>query len=253
MKWLLVFLAIWNVAGALLRFFRMPLERLRLARRLYPSRDMLPLEQSSDLEVSLDAKARYRAAAEQVRRLAQLPMPALLYSSKPGMHAGTRGWFRHQVTVSRGALLYASDEDLLAILAHEFGHIRYRHFAVQRIADVAAAAAYAAVVHNLWHTNLAWYAYLGIWSLLDFSYSLLRLSVGSMTELMADHFAARKLGLANELSRGLMRAQCFNGSTEFNQITNFYPTVRLRVRFIARYAGSSWSSLPSSSAPAGER
>ncbi len=253
MKWLLVFFAIWNVAGALLRTFRMPLEKLRFTRRLYPRRDMLPLDCVSDREASPDAKARYRAAAEEVCRLAGMPMPELLYSPKPGMRAGTRGWVRHQVQLSRGALQHASPEDLVAILAHEFGHIRYRHFAVQRISEMIAAAAYAGVVHAVWHTHLAWYACLGIWSLLDFSFSLFRLSVGSATELMADHFAARQLGLAAELSRGLMRAQCFNGATEFTQITSFYPTVRLRVRLITRYSGSRWSSLPSSSVRSGER
>jgi hypothetical protein len=90
-------------------------------------------------------------------------------------------------------------------------------------------------VFLLWHSSLHWYAYLGIWSLLDFSYSLLRLAAGGVMELMADHFAAYKFGLAGELSRGLMRAQCLNGSTEFAQITNFYPTVRLRLRLLSRY------------------
>ena len=38
------------------------------------------------------------------------------------------------------------------------------------------------------------------------------------------------------LSRGLMRAQCVNGATEFVQITHFYPTVKLRVRLLSRYS-----------------
>jgi len=33
-----------------------------------------------------------------------------------------------------------------------------------------------------------------------------------------------------------MRAQCVNGATEFVQITHFYPTVKLRLRLLARYA-----------------
>jgi Zn-dependent protease with chaperone function len=213
----------------------MPLEKLRFMRRLYPNRDMLTLEQVSELELSSSAKARYRAAAVEVRRLAGMRMPELLCSTKAGMLAGTRGWIRHQVQLSRGTLNHASEEDLLAILAHEFGHIYYRHFAILRIAEVAASVAYAYVVGWLWHTSFAWYAYLGIWSLLDFSFSMFRLAVGSATELMADHFAAYKLGLANELSRGLMRAQCFNGATEFTQITSFYPTVKLRLRLLSRY------------------
>jgi Zn-dependent protease with chaperone function len=235
MKWLLVFFAIWNVACALLRAFRMPLEKLRFMRRLYPNRDLLALEQVGDRELSSGAKARYRAAAEQVRRLAGMRMPELLCSPKRGMLAGTRGWIRHQLQLSRGTLNHASEEDLLAILAHEFGHIYYRHFAVLRIAELAASATYAFVVGRLWHTSFTWYAYLGIWSLLDFSFSMFRLAIGSATELMADHFAAHKLGLASELSRGLMRAQCFNGATEFRQIISFYPTVKLRLRLLSRY------------------
>jgi hypothetical protein len=42
--------------------------------------------------------------------------------------------------------------------------------------------------------------------------------------------------MADELSRGLVRAQCFNGATEFTLITHFYPTVRLRVHLLSRYA-----------------
>src|SRR5450755_1243785 len=165
MKWLLVFFAIWNVACALLRAFRMPLEKLRFMRRLYPNRDMLTLDQVSDLELSSGARARYRAAAEQVRRLTGMPMPELVCSPRAVMQAGTRGWIRHQLQVSRGALNHACDEDLLAIVAHEFGHIYYRHFAVLRIAELTAAAAYACVVSQLWHMSFTWYAYLGIWSL----------------------------------------------------------------------------------------
>src|SRR5205823_13647312 len=100
------------------------------------------------------------------------------------------------------------------------------------------------VVFALWHTSLPWYAYVALWSLLDFSFSLFRLAAGSLTELMADHFAAHKLGMADELSRGLMRAQCFNGATEFSQITHFYPTVKLRVHLLSRYAVAQADSLP---------
>jgi Zn-dependent protease with chaperone function len=223
MKWILVFFAIWNVAGALLRTFRLALEKTRLTRRWYPNRDLRPLEEVSDLELSQDARAR-------------IPEPQLLCSPKSTMLAGTRGWVRHQLQLSRGALSHATDEELLAILAHEFGHIHYRHFAALRLVELFAAACYARVVYSLFHTSFAWYAFLGIWSLLDFSFSLFRLAAGSVMELMADHYAANKLGLADELARGLMRAQCVNGATEFVQITHFYPTVKLRVRLLARYA-----------------
>jgi hypothetical protein len=64
---------------------------------------------------------------------------------------------------------------------------------------------------------------------------MFRLAVGSATELMADHFVAHKLRLGTELSRGLIRAQCFNSATEFTQITSFYPTVKLRLRLLSRY------------------
>ena len=236
MKWILVFLAILNVAGALLRALRLLLEKLPLARRLYPNRDLRPLDEVSDLELSHDAKARYRAAVRELCGMAEIPEPQLLYSPKPAMLAGTRGWKTHQLQLSRGVLKHATDQELLAILAHEFGHIYYRHYAAMRMTELFAAAVYARVVFSLWHSGFAWYAFLGIWSLLDFSFSLFRLAVGSVAELMADHYAANKLGLACELSRGLIRAQCFNGATEFIQITHFYPTVGLRVRLLARYA-----------------
>jgi Zn-dependent protease with chaperone function len=236
MKWILVFFAIWNVAGALLRTFRLSLEKLPLTRRWYPNRDLRPLEEVSDLELSEGARARYRAAVRELSGLAGIAEPQLLCSPKRTMLAGTRGWLRHQLQLSRGALNYATDDELLAILAHEFGHIYYRHFAALRMVELFAAATYARVVFSLWHTNFAWYAFLGIWSLLDFSFSLFRLAAGSVMELMADHYAASKLGLADELSRGLMRAQCVNNASEFVQITHFYPTVKLRLRLLARYA-----------------
>ena len=236
MKWILLFFAIWNVAGALLRTFRLALEKLSVTRRWYPNRDLRPLDEVSELELSPDARARYYSAVRELSGMTGIPEPKLLYSPKPQMLAGTRGWVRHQVQLSRGALSHATGEELLAMLAHEFGHIYYRHFAALRIVELFAAATYARVVFSLWHTSFAWYAFLGIWSLLDFSYSLFRLAAGSVMELMADHYAANKLGLAGELARSLMRAQCVNGSSEFVQITHFYPTVKLRLRFLARYA-----------------
>ena len=236
MKWILAFFAMWNVAGALLRTFRLALEKLRLTRRWYPNRDLRPLEEVSDLELSQDARARYRAAVRELSVLAGIPEPQLLCSPKAAILAGTRGWLRHQLQLSRGALTQSTDQELLAILAHEFGHIYYRHFATLRMVELFAAAMYARVVISLWQASFAWYAFLGVWSLLDFSFSLFRLAAGSVMELMADHYAAHKLGLADELSRGLARAQCVNNASEFVQITHFYPTVKLRLRLLARYA-----------------
>jgi Zn-dependent protease with chaperone function len=236
MKWILLFFAFWNVSGALLRIFRMRLERLPIGRRFYPSRNMLSLDEVSDLELSSTLKARYRAAVENLSRATGMRAPDLYCSLRSTLFAGTRGWSRHQVHVSRGILSHASDKELLAIIAHELGHIYYRHFAVLRIVELVASLAYARVVYALWETHLAWYVYLGLWSLLDFAFSLTRLAAGSATELMADHFAAHKLNLAEELSRGLLRAQCFNGATDFAQITHFYPTVKLRLRLLSRYA-----------------
>jgi Zn-dependent protease with chaperone function len=253
MKWLLLCVAIWNVACALLRSLRMPLEGLPLTRRLYPRRDMKPLDECGDRDLNRDDSARYRAAVEQLCRLTGMPAPTLMFSPNSAMTGGTRGWRRHELHVSRGLLAAGSDQDLLAILAHEFGHIYYCHFATLRIAELFAAAAYACVVHSIWNLNASWYIYLAIWSLLDFSYSIFRLAAGSATELMADYFAARKLGMASELWRGLARARCVNGANSFNQVLHFYPTVDLRLRLLARYAGSSWSNLPSSSAPNGAR
>src|SRR5882724_5036598 len=206
MKWILVFFAIWNVAGALLRSLRLLLERLPVTRRLYPNRDMRLLDCVSDLEIGAAAKARYRAAAEELSRKAGIATPELLCSPKNAMLAGTRGWKRHELHLSRGALNHASEPELRAVVAHELGHIHYRHFAVVRMAEIFGSLAYASVVFALWHTSFTWYAYLGMWSLLDFSFSLFRLAMGSLTELMADHFAAHKLGMGHELSRGLVRA-----------------------------------------------
>src|SRR5262249_43822607 len=231
-------LAIWNLTGALLRTLRVLLERFPLTRGFYPARDRQPLAWISDTDLSAAAKARYRAAARDLSQKASIPVPQLFCSPQNAMLAGTRGWRRHELYLSRGILNHASDEALRAIVAHEVGHIRYRHFAALRLAEIFASLAYARVVFALWDTNLPWYGYLGLWSLLDFSFSLFRLAAGSLTELMADHFAAHTLGMGEELSRGLLRAQCFNGATEFTQITQFYPTVRLRVRLLARYARS---------------
>jgi Zn-dependent protease with chaperone function len=236
MKWILVFFALWNLTGALLRMFRIALERVPLLRGLYPDRDARPLDEISDLELSAMTKMRYRAAVERLCRDTGIRAPELLATPKAAMLAGTRGWKNHQLHLSRGVLHHAGDRELAAIIAHELGHIYYRHFAVLRIAELFAALVYGRVVFALWHGGFSWYAWLGLWSMLDFSFSLFRLGTGSVTELMADHFAARKLRLAEDLSRGLIRAQCFNGVTEFSQITNFYPTVSLRVRLLARHA-----------------
>jgi Zn-dependent protease with chaperone function len=243
MKWILVFFAFWNLAGALLRTFRILLERFPLFHRFYPDRDARPLDEISNLDLGAAARNRYEAAVEKLSRDAGVTAPELFCTPKSAMIAGTRGWQRHQLHLSLGILNHARDGELLAVIAHELGHIYYRHFAVLRLTEVLTAVIYARVVFVLCHGNFSWYAYLGLWSLLDFSFSLSRLAIGSVTELMADHFAAHKLHLAEDLSRGLIRAQCFNGVTEFTQITHFYPTVRLRVRLLARYGtadSSSW-------------
>jgi Zn-dependent protease with chaperone function len=236
MKWFLVFFAIWNMAGALLRALRMLLERVPVIGRLYPDRGMRLLADVSDQELAPAARARYREAVERLSGLASLAVPDLLCTPERAMHAGTRGWRRHELHLSRGLLSHASERELLAVVAHELGHIHYRHFAALRLAEIVAALAYGWVVSIIWSSNLTWYGLTGVWSLLDFSFSMFRLAAGSVTELMADHYAARKLGMAEDLSRGLQRAQCLNGATEFTQITHFYPTVRLRVRLLAHYA-----------------
>src|SRR5206468_9838085 len=138
MKWILVFFAFWNLAGAVLRTFRLLLERAPLFRRFYPDRDARPLDEISDFELSPMAKSRYRTAVETLSRDAGIPMPELLATPKAAMAAGTRGWRRHQLHLSRGILNHASDRELLAIIAHELGHIYYRHFAVLRIAEMFA-------------------------------------------------------------------------------------------------------------------
>jgi Zn-dependent protease with chaperone function len=236
MKWILAIFAVWNLAGALLRTFRLLLERLPVTRRFYPARGLRPLDESSDIDPAL--RARCRSAVESLCGMAGMPLPELYCSADGGLIAGTRGWFRHQIHLSCGVIARAGDGELMAILAHEIGHIYYRHFAVLRLAEIFAAVMYARAVAALWETDYSWYVYLGLWSLLDFTFSLFRLAAGSVTELMADHFAGRRLGLANELSQGLLRAQCFNGATDFRQILSFYPTVRLRVRLLTRYAAS---------------
>lgn len=249
MKWALLFFAFWNVGGALLRLFRMQLECLPFIGRLYPRRHSLSLDEVSDFELSPSARTRYRTAVRDLSRAVGIRVPELFCTLKTSMLAGTRGWKRHQLHVSRGFLIHASDRELRAVIAHELGHVYYRHFAAVRIAELLAALVYARVVYALWDTSLAWYVYLGCWSLLDFSFSLTRLAVGSATELMADHFAAHKLKLADELSRGLLRAQCFNGATEFAQITHFYPTVKLRLRLLSRYARSLAAQYASAALP----
>src|SRR2546430_16546521 len=82
MEWILVFLAIWNLSGALLRSFRLLLARFPLTRRLYPDRDMRPLDGISDLDLSAAAKARYLAAARELSRRASIPVPELFCSLK---------------------------------------------------------------------------------------------------------------------------------------------------------------------------
>jgi Zn-dependent protease with chaperone function len=236
MKWILAFFAVWNLAGALLRTFRLLIERIPIARRFYPARGLRLLDEASDVDPA--SSARFRTAVEDLCGRAGIPVPDLFCAPDGRLIAGTRGWFRHQIHLSRGVITRSGDGELMAILAHEIGHIYYRHFAALRLAEIFAAVMYARAVTALWETNYSSYTYLGLWSLLDFTYSMFRHAAGSVTELMADHFAAHRLGLARELSSGLQRAQCSNGATDFHQILSFYPTVRLRVRLLARYAAS---------------
>src|SRR3954463_813810 len=104
MKWILVFFAFWNISTALLRMFRILLERFPVSRRFYPDRDARRLDDISDLELSAPAKLRYRTAVESLTAEAGLAVPELLATMKPAMIAGTRGWRRHQIHLSRGIL-----------------------------------------------------------------------------------------------------------------------------------------------------
>src|SRR5258708_39054112 len=132
MKWILAFFAIWNVAGALLRTFRMHLERFPLTRRLYPNRNMRRLGNVSDLEIGPAAKARYRAAAEELSRKVGIPVPALICSPKSAMVAGTRGWRRHELHLSRGILNHARERELLAVVAQHVGRLPYPRLGARR-------------------------------------------------------------------------------------------------------------------------
>ena len=95
MKWILLLFAIWNLAGAFLRTCRILLERFALTRRLYPNRDLRPLDGIGDLDISPAAKERYRAVARELSRRAAMPVPELFCSPKSAILAATRGWRRH--------------------------------------------------------------------------------------------------------------------------------------------------------------
>src|SRR5262245_1862836 len=116
MKWILVCFAIWNMAGALLRAFRMLLERVPVLGRLYPDRGMLPIDEARSL--APDYRTRYRDVVEKLCRQVSLPVPQLLCSPQAGMFAGTRGWRSHELHLSRGILRQATDQELHAVIAH---------------------------------------------------------------------------------------------------------------------------------------
>ena len=90
MKWILLLFAIWNLAGAFLRTCRILLERFALTRRLYPNRDLRPLDGIGDLDISPAAKERYRAVARELSRRAAMPVPELFCSPKSAILAATR-------------------------------------------------------------------------------------------------------------------------------------------------------------------
>src|SRR5260370_11218492 len=141
MKWILVSLAIWNVAGALLRAFRIRLERRPLTGRLYPGRDMRALD--GDLDLSAAAKARYLAAARELSQKASIPVPDLFCSPKNAMLAGTRGWRRHELHAGRGNLNPPSDEVFLPTLSPCLEHIPYRRIIALRPPESLVSLAYA--------------------------------------------------------------------------------------------------------------
>lgn len=132
----------------------------------------------------LEAKARQQVE-NQWQRLdtrSQMPFPArLAFRDAPGMEANAFALPDGEIIVFDDLIRQLSAEELLAVLAHELGHVRHRHAVQQLIRTSVLAAASASLFGD--YSSLA----TGLGTL------LLTADYSREMEFEADDFSARQL------------------------------------------------------------
>ncbi len=101
-----------------------------------------------------------------------------------------RGFLRDTVSVGEQLLRSASDEEIMGILGHEFGHVLKGHLGIKGFWNVLCFFAFLAIIYKAAQSHSA--AILGITGLL--SLFLVGIPLNWRIEYSADKFSAEKLG-----------------------------------------------------------
>jgi heat shock protein HtpX len=159
-----------------------------------------------------EAPELYKIVRELAERY-QLPMPRVytIPSEQPNAFATGRNPKHAAVAVTQGLMQMMPQEQIRAVLAHEFGHIRNRDILVSSIAAMIAGAISA--IGNIFFfmtifgddddNPLGAIGGLLLIIIAPIAASLLQLAVSRQREFLADATAARMLGTGEPLAQAL--------------------------------------------------
>src|SRR3954447_1266193 len=104
--------------------------------------DQIALRMAGAREVSPEEAPQLHSIVDELTYRAGLPMPkvAIVESPSPNAFATGRDPQHAVVAVTTGILQLLSREELMAVLAHELGHVRNRDILVSAIAATIAGA-----------------------------------------------------------------------------------------------------------------
>ncbi len=177
--------------------------------------DRLALKASPARPVEPGTNPELEAMVQELAQRAQVPVPRLftIPSEQPNAFATGRNPAHAAVAVTDGLLHELPPDQVMSVLAHEFGHIKNRDILVSSIAAMVAGAitAIANILQFLLLFGgdeedagpLGWAGLIGAILFAPLAASLLQLAVSRQREFLADATGAQLLGRARPLADAL--------------------------------------------------
>ncbi len=177
--------------------------------------DRLALKASRARPVEPGTNPELEAIVHELAQRAQVPVPRLftIPSEQPNAFATGRNPAHAAVAVTDGLLHELPPDQVMSVLAHEFGHIKNRDILVSSIAAMVAGA--IAAIANILQFSLlfggdeedagplGWAGLIGAILFAPLAASLLQLAVSRQREFLADATGAQLLGRARPLADAL--------------------------------------------------
>jgi heat shock protein HtpX len=200
------------IGGAALWFFVVFSVLMNFA--AYWASDKFAIRAARAQEVSESEAPDVHRLVEELAQLYDVPKPRvyLIPSDQPNAFATGRNPEHSAVAVTQGLLQYMPRDQVRAVLAHEFGHIKNRDILVSSIAAMIAGAISA--IGNIFFfmamfggderdNPLGAIGALATIIIAPLAASLLQLAVSRQREYLADATAAKTLGTGEPLAQAL--------------------------------------------------